>query len=62
MILDLVFVPRMSEHPDVVTPHDVGPVSFEPNSELGVLVSLCECFGQLFFFPLALVFLLVFLG
>jgi hypothetical protein len=49
----------VSEHPDVVTPYYVRSISFEPDSKLGVLVSLCERFGQfIIFLPLLLIFLL----
>lgn len=58
MVSDLVLVPRMTEHPDVVTPYDVGPISFESDSKLGILGTLRERFGHCFFLPLPLVFLL----
>ena len=52
----------MPEHTDFIAAHDVRPVSFEPDGELGVLVSRCELFRQfVIFFILPLVFL-VFLG
>ena len=58
VILDLVLVPRMFEHPDIVTPYDVGPISFESDGKLGVLVSLCERLGQsIVFLPLRPIFL-----
>jgi len=50
----------MFEHTDVVTSYNVGPISFEPDSKLGVLGSLCESFGQFVFFLLPLIFLRVF--
>jgi hypothetical protein len=60
IILDLFLVRGMSEHADVITPYDVRPVSLEPYSKLGVLVSVRELFGELvFFIPCCLIFLLL---